>query len=118
MVDIQLSQIMPTEERIRCAEIALDIWKKKPAKYAEWYKRVGREIAAEILGIEEMLIKIGLSKEEAVNRVIKLTQIAADVATVRDLEKGEVKITAQSYEDHLKKKTDIDRRREWEGNWD
>jgi len=39
------------EEKSRCAEIALEMWKKKPAKYAEWYKTVGLEIAAEILGV-------------------------------------------------------------------
>ena len=40
------------EEKRRCADIALDIWKKKPAKDAEWYKTVGREIAAEIMGFD------------------------------------------------------------------
>lgn len=38
-------------ERNRGARIALDIWKKKPAKDAEWYKTVGQEIAAEIMGV-------------------------------------------------------------------
>lgn len=39
-------------ERRRYEKIALEIWKKKPAKYAEWYKQVGREIAAEIMRLE------------------------------------------------------------------
>lgn len=43
------------EEKKRCADIALNIWKKKPAKDAEWYKTVGREIAAEIWGFEYIL---------------------------------------------------------------
>lgn len=37
------------DERNRCAEIALDIWKTKQIKYTEKYKMVGRDIAAEIL---------------------------------------------------------------------
>lgn len=40
------------DERKRCADIALDMWKKKPAKDAEKYKTVGREIAAEIMGFD------------------------------------------------------------------
>lgn len=42
-------------ERHRCMEIALGIWKKKPAKDAEWYKTVGREIVAEIWGFDYIL---------------------------------------------------------------
>ncbi len=30
--------------------IVQEIWKKKQVKYAEWYKRVGKEIAEEFLG--------------------------------------------------------------------
>lgn len=40
-----------TKERMRCAEIALDIWKGKTAKWAPWYKKVGQEIAREILSV-------------------------------------------------------------------
>lgn len=79
------------EEKSRCAEIALNMWKKKPAKDAEWYKTVGREIAAEIMGIGEKLLNFGFSEKEAASHAIKLTQMAADVAEFRDLKEGEAK---------------------------
>ena len=41
------------KERMRCADIALDLWKGKSAKWAPWYKKVGQEIAREILMVEK-----------------------------------------------------------------
>ena len=42
------------KERMRCADLALDLWKGKSAKWAPWYKKVGREIAKEILGVDKI----------------------------------------------------------------
>lgn len=47
-------------EITRCAEIALEIWKKQPAKWQPWYKKVGQEIAAEILGVDEIFDLMGV----------------------------------------------------------
>lgn len=47
-------------EVTRCAEIALEIWKKQPIKWQPWYKKVGQEIAAEILGVDQVFDFMGI----------------------------------------------------------
>jgi hypothetical protein len=47
-------------EVIRCADIALEIWEKQPVRWQPWYKKVGQEIAAEILGVDQVFDFMGI----------------------------------------------------------